>query len=226
MTKLAGQSERHGFTGVFLSVADVNLELNFIKRLYKSIQQVPEGKEVMNRVSKGSVSRYLKRIRKIGISTGTFELADDAQGHWTELGDALAAALGQSNARWLLRIDQTPHIFVLSLIQQDETMGRAVSSCGCANFGVGPASAKSIRWFLAGSIGLDTCTRRAQIGDTVNVLFSVAATSDLSEDVARDFLGELGKAYGNDPFGRCQDSHLPTCWLANSLPPAILFAGA
>ena len=195
MNRLGEQAAEHGFRAVFVSVADVNSELDFIKRLYKAIQQLPEGKELMKRVSKGSVSHYLKRIRKIGIGTGTFELADDGQHHWTELGDALTSAIGASEVRWLFLIDELP-IFVLSLLQQDPSMARARHFLAwMRELRVGPTSARSIRWFLAGSIGLDTVTRKAQIGDTINDLYSLTGFGPFTETVAHDFLIELGRSY-------------------------------
>jgi hypothetical protein len=197
MNRLKEQAAAHKFRPVFASVADVNSEVGFIKRLYTAIQGMPEGKELMSRISKGSVSRYLKRIRKIGIGStgGTFELADDAEQHWTELGDALGAALGESNAQWLLLIDELP-IFVLCLIQQDSSMARARQFLAwLRELRVGPNAARSIRWFLAGSVGLDTVTRRAQIGDTINDLYSVTNFGPFSESVADDFLGVLAHSY-------------------------------
>jgi hypothetical protein len=198
MTRLGAQAAQHGFREVFVSVADINSELTFIKRLYKAIQQLPEGKDLMSRISKGSVSRYLKRIRKIGIGTGTFELADDAQQHWTELGDALAAALGESKVRWLLLIDELP-IFVLSLVQQDPSTARARQFLAwLRELRVGPTSTSSIRWLLAGSIGLDTVTRRAQIGDTINDLYPVTNFGPFTPPIADEFLTELGRSYNMD----------------------------
>src|SRR5579864_2157615 len=149
MDRLKDQASQHDFRPVFASVADVASELAFVKRLYKAIQAIPEGKELMSQIAKGSVSRYLKRIKKIGIGTGTFELADDAERHWTELGEALAGALEKFQARWLLLIDELP-ISVLSLVQQDQSMARARQFLSwLREVRIGPNAAKTVRWFLA-----------------------------------------------------------------------------
>jgi hypothetical protein len=201
MGRMKDQARDHGFIPAFVSVADVTSEVDFIKRLYRAIQEIPEGKELVQAIARGSVSRYLKRIRKIGIATGTFELADDAQQHWTELGEALATLLGRSEAPWLLLVDELP-IFVLSLVQQDASMARVRHFLGwLRELRVGPNAASGLRWFLAGSIGLDTVTRRAQVGDTINDLHSITNFGPFSESTADAFLDELARSYNMDLSG-------------------------
>jgi uncharacterized protein len=194
MGRLKDQARGYGFQPIFVSVADVTSEVAFIRRLYAAVQQLPEGRELMRQISKGSVARYLKRIRKVGIATGTVEIADDAE-NWTELGDALAAALGRSNTPWLLLIDELP-IFVLSLVQQDPTMSRTRHFLGwLRELRVGPHAATSVRWFLAGSIGLDTVTRRSQVGDTINDLHLITNFGPFDKETADAFLAELDRSY-------------------------------
>jgi hypothetical protein len=48
---------------------------------------------------------------------------------------------------------------------------------------------------LAGSIGLDTVTRRMKLGDTINDLFVYNDFGAFSPKIADEFLDELGKSY-------------------------------
>src|SRR5260370_40423894 len=45
MGRIKDQAREHGFIPAFASVADVTAESEFIKRLYRTIQEIPEGKE-------------------------------------------------------------------------------------------------------------------------------------------------------------------------------------
>ena len=60
---------------------------------------------------------------------------------------------------------------------------------------VGPHAATSIRWFLAGSIGLDTVTRRSRVGDTINDLQLITNFGPFDPETADAFLDALGKSY-------------------------------
>lgn len=195
MTHMADEARQRGFIPAFLSVAEVASEIAFVERLCSILQRTPEGSAINRVLAKGSVARYLKRIRKIGIATGAFELSDGAEDHWAEIGDALSLALSKSNARWLLFIDELP-LFVHALIQQDASSLRARRFLSwLRELRVGPMAANGVRWFIAGSIGLDTVTRRARLGDTINDLHIVTNLGAFGDLVADSFLGELSTSY-------------------------------
>ena len=86
---------------------------------------------------------------------------------------------------------------MLSLIRQDPTANRArvfLEWLRRHRQG-GPGEENPVRWILAGSIGLDTVTRRYDLGDTVNdlKLFQLGA---FPPKIADRFLLTLGQNYG------------------------------
>ena len=67
-------------------------------------------------------------------------------------------------------IDELP-VFVLKLLAEDETAARAKNFLyWMRGLRTGEVSSDQIRWLIAGSIGLDTVTRRLNLADTINDL--------------------------------------------------------
>lgn len=52
-----------------------------------------------------------------------------------------------------------------------------------------------MRWLLAGSIGLDTVTRRLALGDTINDLYLYSDFGAFTRESAFALLAELAKSY-------------------------------
>jgi hypothetical protein len=98
-------------------------------------------------------------------------------------------------ARWLILIDELP-IFVHRLIRTEESVERAeVFLAWFRDLRQAENSPQKVQWFLAGSIGLDTVTRQAKLGDTINDLHTETRLGPFSRDVADEFLVELGARY-------------------------------
>jgi hypothetical protein len=193
MFSLRDDAGRHRFSAAYLSVADVTSELGFVQRLYDEAQkQLPSAKRKIRSIAKGPLGRFFKRIKKLGFATISIELADPAQSEWAQLGEALAGALDGLEDRWLLLIDELP-IFVLNLIKRDPTGASArIFLNWFRQLRIG---SRRIRWLLAGSIGLDTVTRRMGFGDTINDLYLFTDFGAFTTDVADDFLDALAKSY-------------------------------
>ena len=58
-----------------------------------------------------------------------------------------------------------------------------------------PRRSKRVRWLLAGSIGLDTVTKRMRFGDTINDLYLFTDFGAFTPEVADQLLDALGKTY-------------------------------
>ena len=196
MRRLADLSERHGFQAAYLSVSDVRSELAFIEKLYRAVASMEVAGRVLQRVSQSPVGKLLKRVKKVELLGATVEFEDDAEGQWADLGRALANALAEHDARWLLMVDELP-VFVMSLVREDASGVRARDFLNWFRE-VRQSQmdeADNVRWLLAGSIGLDTVAARLGLGDTINDLRLVQLGA-FSNDAADTFLSALATSYG------------------------------
>jgi len=90
-------------------------------------------------------------------------------------------------------VDELP-IFVLSLLKNDKGGERAASFLNWFR-NARQANSKSVRWVVAGSIGLDTIVARLNISDTIND-FSILPISAFDDATAHGLLERLGESYG------------------------------
>jgi hypothetical protein len=110
------------------------------------------------------------------------------------VGEQLTSQLSKAQGRWLLLIDELP-VFVTRLVRDDDTLARARDFLyWFRNLRQEPTTQQSIRWLLAGSIGLETVTARLDLGDTINDL-SLCSLGPFSRKVALEFLAELAAGY-------------------------------
>lgn len=185
-----------GRLAAYISVADVNSELQFVQKLYEAAQTWSPGSRAVKGLAKGPLGRFMHRIKKLGVATIAVELADTAADQWQELGAALARVLDKLEKRCLFLVDELP-IFVLSLLRQDATGARARTFLNWfRQLRLDPDANRRVRWILAGSIGLDTVTQRLRLGDTINDLFLFNELGPFSPEVADEFLAALGLTYG------------------------------
>jgi hypothetical protein len=140
-------------------------------------------------------SKFLGRVRKVAIFSVELELQDGAEVDWTILGESIIAALGATGSRWLLLIDEVP-IFVLALLRADASGGRARDFLNWfRTLRQHAETGKSVRWLLAGSIGLDAVARRMNLGDTINDLNLYTDFGAFSRDTACALLDQLAASY-------------------------------
>lgn len=195
MYRLQEDASAWGFSAVYLSVSDVTTELAFIERLYAAAQTVKPAKRAVGRLAKGPLGRFFRRIKKLGLFGVSFELGDGADGLWGQLGEALTRELNQLEKRWLFLVDELP-IFVLALLRQDPTGNRARTFLNWfRQLRLDRKGSERVRWLIAGSIGLDTVTRRMKLGDTINDLYLFNDFGAFREEVAEAFLDELSHTY-------------------------------
>ncbi|MEO5731836.1 MAG: hypothetical protein ABI134_31150 [Byssovorax sp.] len=192
MFRLRDGAEREGFHAAYVSVADVTTEIGFVERLYEAAQKLAPAKKAIRHIAKGPLGRFLRRIKKLGLFSISIELGESAETQWQALGEALSAALDSVDGRWLLLVDELP-IFVLTLIRQDPSGARARTFLNW--YRQLRIAGKRVRWLLAGSIGLDTVTKRMRFGDTINDLYLFTDFGAFTPEIADQLLDALGKTY-------------------------------
>ena len=168
MQRMACDSGDRGFTTVFIDVSDCANEMGLIQRLCTTILDTAHGETVWRRFETSWVSRVAHRVQKIGGGGFTLEFSAE-NSTWNRLGEELAAALANLDGRWLIQIDELP-VFVLKLLNESGALGRARVREFLYWLRRLRQQHPSIRWMLAGSIGLDTVTSRLEIADSINDL--------------------------------------------------------
>lgn len=189
MLRLQDTADEFGFRAAYCSVAAATSESRFLNEIFKAIQKVDPRRRVVAALIK-ALDRFVKRVRKVG----PVEFSDAAQEQWTTVGEQLTRQLAKAKARWLLLIDELP-VFVIRLVKADDSLVRARAFLyWLRNLRQEPTTQDSVRWLLAGSIGLDTVTARLDLGDTINDL-SLRSLGPFSKQVALRFLAELAASY-------------------------------
>lgn len=211
MLRLKAGAEARGFEPAYVSSADAQDEAGFVRRLYEAVGELTVWKSTWQRLADGPVGRLLRDIQKIDVGGFSVELDRSHDGQWALLGEKLARALDQQEGRCLLLIDEVP-VFVLSLLRLDPSGERARRFLTWFRELRQRSDAQgSLRWLLAGSIGLDTVAARLNLGDTINDLhifhlgpfthevgdallreLSVAHALPLPEEVRSDILRRVG----------------------------------
>jgi hypothetical protein len=151
---------------------------------------------VLKVLTKSPVAKFLGKVKKFGVaSVFEFELKDDAEAHWATIGEAIVVALAATGSKWLILVDELP-IFVLALLRADASGNRARDFLNWfRTLRQHSDLGQKVRWLLAGSIGLDTVTRRMGLGDTINDLYLYSDFGAFTRDTAFALLGELAKSY-------------------------------
>ncbi len=193
MFRLRATAADKGFEAAYVSVAGVHDEIGFVSKLCEAVSGLGSAPGILKRFGKGRLGRLLKRIKKVNLSQLGFELADGDD--WKEIGAELAQALESKDGRTLLLVDEVP-VFVLSLLAKEQSGDRARRFLSWfRELRQQPDRQGRLRWFLAGSIGLDTVTARLGLGDTINHLYT-ASLGPFQRQTAKSFLQELSSSYG------------------------------
>jgi hypothetical protein len=197
---LRNEAKRKGNPfAVYLSVAGVQNELDFVKAIYRAVTESPDASSLFSRfvqrLKSSSVARFLQRIESVGIPD-LFEvgLRQVPPEEWENVGRALITALRALAAQWLIMVDELP-IFVLALLRQDPTAQRVRTFLNWfRQVRQRPPEGERLRWLLAGSIGLDVLARLHNLSDTINDL-SLENLDAFSTEVSDRFLSDLGESY-------------------------------
>jgi len=202
MYKLMAEAPQRPDTyAIYLSVPDIDTELEFVERLYRAVLESPQASSRLSRVwdtlKSSPIGKFFNRIESVGIPE-LFEVGwrDAKPEDWETLGRELINALRKLEGRWLILVDELP-VFVLNLIKQDPTAARARTFLYWMRQmrQMPPPEGERLRLLLAGSIGLDTVASRYRMGDTINDL-TIKTLGTFSHETADQFLAALGEDYG------------------------------
>jgi hypothetical protein len=194
MLRLQETAAEHGYEAIFFSAAQAQDEAGFVARLYEAVGKLKAWRGLWQRLAEGPVGRFFKSIQNVELGPFSMEFSEEAEAKWEILGEGLIRALDQQEGKSLILIDEVP-VFVLSLLRLDPTGERARRFLNWfRSIRQRSGSSGSLRWLLAGSIGLDTVAARLNLGDTINDLhiFHLGA---FTREVAEDFLGELSGSH-------------------------------
>jgi hypothetical protein len=195
MYRLREQASSKKVVASYLSVADADSELEFVRHLYEAVVAIEPARVRVEKVTEGPVGQLFGRIKKVGVLGVSVELGDAAATHWRKAGEALIAALGETEQKALLLVDELP-VFVLSLARQDPSGARAADFLTwLRKLREAPDTTERVRWLLAGSIGLDTVARRLRLSKTLGDLYVYGDLGPFTRDTALSFLDELAQTH-------------------------------
>jgi hypothetical protein len=168
MRKMCEDAAAHGMNPVFIDVSDCADELRFVERLYAAVLAHNSGDLLWNHIKESALGKAIQRVQKVGGAGFSVEFGS-VEGAWSRLGEELAGALCKLEGRWLIQIDELP-VFVLKLLNHNEPVARERVREFLYWLRRLRLEFGDVRWFLAGSIGLDTVTTRLNMADSINDL--------------------------------------------------------
>lgn len=183
-------------TGVYVSVGGVLGELEFVRALIEAAAATPAGKPLRPGFLRRWWQRRGRQVKSVGVAGGTVELESTATG-WQEQADLAFKDLLAIDTTWLLMIDELPNM-VLALTEADPTGARARAFLQWFRaIRQHPAGATKLRFILAGSVGLDSVTRRFAVSAAINDLRGWRL-GPFDIETADALLAELASTYGID----------------------------
>ena len=186
MFRLVDEAESKGFQPLFVSVAGAQDEIWFLQELLNALRK---SKASSIQKGKDKVNSWIDRIKKLG----PVELNERTQA-WREIGAELTSELGELEEKLLVLIDELP-IFVLRLIKDSDEKRAGVFLDWFRELRIGPNAPDNVQWLLAGSIGLDTVAKQANLGDKINDLHLETNLGPFEDAIARQFLMDLANNY-------------------------------
>jgi hypothetical protein len=166
----------HGLRCAYESVADLRDENAFLGRIVRAclLSGEPAAVEAFRRLQRGPFQELFTLFREtvdsITIEKFTLKLRELKPEQSESLAREVARALRELPGDWLLILDELP-VFVLTLWRLDPTGQRARDFLTWfRELRQGGPDGHPVRWVLAGSIGLDTVTRRLRAAAAINDL--------------------------------------------------------
>lgn len=183
--------------GVYVSVAAATSELQFVRSVLQAIYETKPGKRLKPNPIAAWLRRYGRRLKGVKVGGTGIDLDSAAAPEWQEEADKVFAALAATGTPWLIMIDELPTL-VLLLARQDPSGARVRAFLQWfRNLRQLPRGAETLRFILAGSIGLDNVTRRFRLSDTINDLRDWRLGPFTAPEADR-FLAELAHGYRMD----------------------------
>lgn len=190
--RLADTAGEHGFRALHANVARARSEVDLVDTLLTELEKLPEGEKPAKALRKGPFAEWSARVQQVNAVGIGVTLTDGRSLDWRPAADALVEALHADKYRWLVMLDELP-IFVLSLLEADPGRARLFLDWLRAARIDRRLGART-RWIVCGSIGLDSVTARARLGDTINDLAHIPLGAFAERD-AITFLEQLGISY-------------------------------
>ena len=175
-----------GFKTIYLAVPDAEDELDFIRRLVRSFRQAEWSSGSWISVFRDHLPEDLEFVLKTGLVELKAKKFD-----WRRPADELETLLKNADSETLLLIDELP-LLIASINRQDPSGARAERFL---------LWLKRIReqfqprWFLAGSIGLDSIARALRLSGTIHDLHLIEL-GPFSPEVARQYLTLRARHHG------------------------------
>jgi uncharacterized protein len=210
---LARELDKDGdVSAVYASVAAARSELDFVRTVLDAVYETPAGRPLKPHRLSAWWSRRKHRVKKVGAVGASIEL-EAVEEPWQSAADQAFAKLLTHDRPWLLMIDELPTL-VLALAEQDPSGARVRTFLHWfRNLRQAPSGSAKLRFILAGSIGLDSVTRRYQMSAAINDVCDWRL-GPYDQATADRFLVELGASYRVDlPPGLRQHILAQAEWL-------------
>jgi uncharacterized protein len=191
MRKMGEQALGRGYSPIFVDVSDCPDELCFVQRLYRTVLETDEGNRLWLRMKDSWLGRTIQRVQKVGGYGFSVEFGQ-TESAWARQGEEFVDALSRLEGRWLVQVDELP-VFLLKLLAPDDSRSRVREFLYWLRRVRQQFS--GIRWFLAGSIGLDTVAARLNMADAINDL-RIVTLGAFEAETADALLARLADAYG------------------------------
>lgn len=154
LRRVEATAEQHGRQAIYVSVADCTTEVGFLAQLYDAVARTDGGTKAARAALRRLVRRFPK-VRKIDIAKiVSAEFAEGIGDDWQGLGEEFVETLRTTEHHWLFLIDELP-LFVLALLRSSRDRARTFLAW-FREARIDERARDSVRWVMAGSIGLDT----------------------------------------------------------------------
>jgi len=222
LKRMQAESRARGVCSVLVDSQGMADERAFVRRLFEAVaKEAVEGGDgaadaIRVRLFGGRLRAFIARFKSVELPGLAGEL--EAGGvPWEEIGEALSSALAALESPWVLMVDELPVLVTKLLRKEPEQARRFLDWFRAIRQSESPAPG-SLRWLVAGSVGLDVIARRERLTHTINdfSLFRLgafdAATADaLLAELAfrRGFtLSEAVRQRITEAIGWCIPYHL------------------
>jgi hypothetical protein len=161
--RLRDTAQAHNSKVLYCSFAPCQDEFGCINEIHKAIGD--------DKTLQKTFTTALSTLKGIKFAGFGIDLKEDNKKHWPSMGEALTLALSkcsQQDQQLIIAVDELP-IFILKLLEGDDGENKVRAFLNWFRH-LRQIHTKNIKWLLAGSIGLDTITKRLRMGDTINDL--------------------------------------------------------
>lgn len=179
---------------VYVTVEGAQDEAGFLSALTEKISAAQGSRAFRWKRAGAWVSRKANKVNQVDIKGGVgFDSADPTL---AEQAATLTAGLRELKGDWIILLDELP-VFVLRLLKADPTAARArafLEWFRSLRQDLTSMKNGSVRWCVAGSIGLDTLSRRYNLAASINDLHPMNI-GPFSERHAHAYLQALAESY-------------------------------